>query len=187
MELKNIEFFGTPEGEIEIREYDKAPYTYTEKNIELTNAMWKRIENFYPDAASALRKEYSRYAGNRLNYVYRMVHRFIRCNFKEYDRTLDIDHNGLFYFEQVKCPLIGECLLWDIVCNPQFNCKLSSREMEIMELFYEGWKQEDIAEHLSISIRTVETHKSNAFRKVKVDSLANFVLYARKVNLFKNR
>lgn len=187
MRLSNIEFFGTPEGEIEVRELDKVPYRYTESDVELTNAMWNRIEAFYSAAAIALRKEYARYAGNIINYRYRMVHRFIRCNFKEYNRILDIDHNGFFHFEDVKCPLVGECLLWGIVCNPQFETALSSREMDVMKFFYEGYKAAEIAEMLSISIRTVETHKSNVFKKVKVNTLTDFNLNARKVNLFKDR
>lgn len=64
--------------------------------------------------------------------------------------------------------------------NP-FNA-LSKREVEIVRLITEELSNNDIAERLAISKRTVETHRKNIFKKTKVKSVIGLVLLA-----FKNK
>ena len=45
------------------------------------------------------------------------------------------------------------------------NASLSARELEIIELVAEGLTNQEIAERLTISKRTVDTHVSNVFTK----------------------
>ena len=45
------------------------------------------------------------------------------------------------------------------------NVSLSSRELEIIELVAEGLTNQEIAERLTISKRTVDNHVSNVFTK----------------------
>ena len=45
------------------------------------------------------------------------------------------------------------------------NVSLSSRELEIIELVAEGLTNQEIAERLTISKRTVDNHVSNVFNK----------------------
>ena len=94
---------------------------------------------------------------------------------------------GNFHFEEVECPLRGECTCEGTICKPAFNSTLSERELEIMGSFYKGMDENNIAEKYSISIDTVRTHKRNAFRRINVHSLAEFFQYARTHNLFKNQ
>ena len=64
-----------------------------------------------------------------------MVRRFCKCNFGELDNTSrDIDKKGGFNFERVKCPMRGECKYEGIICNPQFNSRISDAEMRVMRL-----------------------------------------------------
>jgi two-component system response regulator NreC len=55
---------------------------------------------------------------------------------------------------------------------------LSEREREIFQLVAEGHSNKDIAELLSISVATVETHRSHILQKLDVHSTAELVLYA---------
>ena len=55
---------------------------------------------------------------------------------------------------------------------------LTSRERGIVQLIAEGHSNKAIAGVLSISIKTVETHRSNVMHKLKFDSTASLVRYA---------
>jgi DNA-binding CsgD family transcriptional regulator len=55
---------------------------------------------------------------------------------------------------------------------------LSTREMEIIKLLCEAKVNKEIAAHLNISEKTVETHRTNIYRKVGVDSIVKLVLWA---------
>lgn len=55
---------------------------------------------------------------------------------------------------------------------------LTSRERGIVQLIAEGHSNKAIASVLNISIKTVETHRSNVMHKLKFDSTAALVRYA---------
>jgi len=55
---------------------------------------------------------------------------------------------------------------------------LTAREREIMQLCAEGYTNTAIAERLSISHRTVETHRTNLMRKLKLRSQTDLIRYA---------
>lgn len=55
---------------------------------------------------------------------------------------------------------------------------LGSREMEVLELAAKGMSNKDIAEHLALSERTVQTHLVSIFKKLSVSSRTQAVLYA---------
>lgn len=56
--------------------------------------------------------------------------------------------------------------------------KLSERELHILKLFAQGKTGNEIAEQLSISKKTVSTHKTNLMQKMNFSSIAELVLYA---------
>ena len=60
---------------------------------------------------------------------------------------------------------------------------LSKREVEIIKLITQEFSNEDIATHLAISKRTVETHRKNIFEKTKVKSVVGLVMLAIKNKL----
>lgn len=60
---------------------------------------------------------------------------------------------------------------------------LSRREVEIIKLITQEYSNEEIASHLSISRRTVETHRKNIFKKTKVKSIVGLVMLAIKSKL----
>ncbi len=55
---------------------------------------------------------------------------------------------------------------------------LSEREREIFQLIAEGHSNKEIAELLSISPATVETHRAHILQKLDLHSTAEIVLYA---------
>jgi two-component system response regulator NreC len=58
--------------------------------------------------------------------------------------------------------------------------KLTSREREVLHLAAEGHSSSEIAERLSISSRTVETHRANMMRKLDLHSQTDLIRYALK-------
>jgi DNA-binding NarL/FixJ family response regulator len=55
---------------------------------------------------------------------------------------------------------------------------LSPREREIVQLLAEGNNNKDIARLLDLSVKTIETHRSNIMRKMDFASFADLVRYA---------
>jgi DNA-binding NarL/FixJ family response regulator len=62
---------------------------------------------------------------------------------------------------------------------------LTQREKEILKLYVEGFSNQEVAEKLNISIRTVETHKNNIMQKFEFKSTVEMVKFALKNNLVK--
>lgn len=56
--------------------------------------------------------------------------------------------------------------------------RLTTREREVVQLLSEGMSNKEVAAALDISVRTVETHRSNIMRKLKLGSLSELVRYA---------
>ena len=55
---------------------------------------------------------------------------------------------------------------------------LTQREREILKLIAEGYKNKEIAEHLFISLKTVEKHRSNLMRKLDLHNTAALTAFA---------
>ncbi|WP_248926026.1 response regulator [Paenibacillus hamazuiensis] len=60
---------------------------------------------------------------------------------------------------------------------------LSDREKEIVALIAKGYSNKEIAEQLVISVKTVETHKSNVMEKLGLKTRPELVKYAAKKGL----
>ncbi len=55
---------------------------------------------------------------------------------------------------------------------------LTTREREILQLIAEGHLHQQIAQRLSISVRTVDTHRNNIMKKLDIHDTAGLVNYA---------
>lgn len=182
--LANIEFYNTPNGDVKIVGVDTPAQKYEPEFREFTDIFIETLMEFYPESYNTLYEHFKKSRANPNYHKYLIVHRFIRCNFGEYDRRSDIDHLGVFNFEEVKCPLRGECALQGVVCSPKFNNKLTERETEVMRLYCENKKEKEIGELLYVSPYTILKHKRNALAKLKLHSIKEFVIYAKNKNLF---
>jgi len=59
-----------------------------------------------------------------------------------------------------------------------FNQNLTDRQKEILQLITEGHPTKEIADTLCISVRTVERHKYNMMKELKLKTTADLVKYA---------
>ena len=81
-------------------------------------------------------------------------------------------------------PAIAQTLLEDYMRRlQQQNLKdsydlLTDREKEVLQLLAEGKSNKEVASLLSLSLYTVETHRSNLMQKLNLHSTAEIVLYA---------
>jgi DNA-binding NarL/FixJ family response regulator len=55
---------------------------------------------------------------------------------------------------------------------------LSPRERMVVQLISEGYSNKDMSKVLNLSIKTIETHRASAMRKLEVNSTAGLVRYA---------
>ena len=178
MELKNIEFYNTPSGDVIIAEINKPIRVLCEEDTELINSLLQIINDRWPIAYKRLSENYTKSERNIQHYNFRMVKRFLRCNCGEYDQNYyDIDAHGIFHFEEVKCPLRGECRDECIICKPEMNTKLTDREMDVFRLIAENYLMEEIADELHISIATVNRHRENIKAKLGLRSVKEMLTY----------
>lgn len=68
---------------------------------------------------------------------------------------------------------------------PLPSIQLSRRENEILLMCYKGLTNKEVAAKLNISVRTVETHKFNIFKKVGVNTTAELITFAYKAGLIR--
>ena len=60
----------------------------------------------------------------------------------------------------------------------EVNQTLSPRELEVLQLLSEGNNNKTVAEKLYISVKTVETHRSNIMTKLNLSNLQDLTRYA---------
>ena len=60
---------------------------------------------------------------------------------------------------------------------------ISSREKQILQMVIEGLSNQDIADKLFISIRTVESHKNHIMQKLGIKSMIELIKYAIRNNI----
>ncbi|MFQ5854459.1 MAG: response regulator [Anaerolineae bacterium] len=80
-------------------------------------------------------------------------------------------------------PAMTRALLKDLTPSPTSDEDpvepLTPREIEVLRLIAQGYTNRQIAETLTISIRTVETHRANLMGKLGLRSRVELVRYAR--------
>lgn len=52
---------------------------------------------------------------------------------------------------------------------------LTDREQEILQLIWSGLKNKEIAQRLKVSVKTVEAHRANMMKKVRVSNAAQLL------------
>ena len=178
MPMTAIEFYNTPEGTVMYKHVGGSVRELHEEDRDLIMELFAIIRDRYPRAFKALSDLYSKEETSRETFEFKIVSRFVRCNFGEFDmHTTDIDADGMFRFEEVKCPLRGECIYEGRICKPALDTKLSDREVEVLALIVKGKESEEIAEELHISPCTVARHRDNIKAKLKLRKLAQLVTW----------
>lgn len=104
------------------------------------------------------------------------------CDFNEVELAIDAIRTGDFYFSQ---ELLQQMFISRSDSHSQSQTdELSSREKEILVEICRGASNQEIADHLFISKRTVEKHRANLLLKTSSSNTASLVIYAVKNGLF---
>lgn len=95
---------------------------------------------------------------------------------------------SVFTGESVLHPVIAQKVLSRFASDkgkhePVQDIEISERELEILKLAAKGMSNQDIADSVFVSRRTVQTHLANIFRKMDVSSRTEAVLRSIKTGL----
>jgi DNA-binding NarL/FixJ family response regulator len=61
--------------------------------------------------------------------------------------------------------------------------QLTSRQREVLQLIAEGHTTKDISQRLNLSVRTVETHRTELMQRLDIHDVAGLVRYAIRTGL----
>lgn len=175
----NIEFYNCPDGAVMIQQDDLPIRELQETEHDLIQYILSGIRDRYtPATFEALSEKYSRNQLNRSFFEFNMAKGFVRCNWGEYDALKrDIDPQGNWNIEEVKCPLRGECQYEDRICKPTINRKLTAQENKVMKLIADGRQTNEIVNDLFISPATVARHRENIKNKLNLRGVAEITKY----------
>lgn len=85
-------------------------------------------------------------------------------------------YNGQIYICQEVKNIISVQMLGEDENVPGLN-QLSEREIEVINLIRDGLSSKEIATKLNIAIKTVEVHRHNILKKLKVKNTASLINY----------
>jgi two-component system nitrate/nitrite response regulator NarL len=98
------------------------------------------------------------------------------CGVDELVKAIENVFAGQSYFHPSVLDELSKHLL---LKNEGLFVRLTIREKEIISLMEKDRSNKEIADHLNISVRTVETHRKNIFRKTGTNSLLALVKWAK--------
>ncbi|MEJ2142857.1 MAG: response regulator transcription factor [Gammaproteobacteria bacterium] len=101
-------------------------------------------------------------------------------DFKDLITAIESVFSGKGFLSPGICMNVVSGYLGDAATDKQTSSfdSLTHREREILKLIAEGYKNRDISEYLSITIKTVEKHRSNLMKKLDLHSISALVTYA---------
>jgi two-component system, NarL family, nitrate/nitrite response regulator NarL len=99
-------------------------------------------------------------------------------------QSIEIVSNGEAFFSKEVSQMVLNEFVTKSNKNPlKSKGELSSRETEILVLVAKGRNTREIADILSLSQRTVETHREHIMKKLDLHTIADITRYAIKQNL----
>jgi DNA-binding NarL/FixJ family response regulator len=103
-------------------------------------------------------------------------------NTAELTKAVEAVMSGNTYFSAV----VQEKIIQSVIDGRKDHksAQLSNRELEILKLIFEEKSNQEIADVLFISLRTVETHKHNIMEKTGSKNMASLVKFAIREKLF---
>ncbi len=101
------------------------------------------------------------------------------CDFKEVEMAIDAVRNGEYYFSQ---ELLQQMVFQSSASQQDYD--LSQRERDILTEICNGESNQEIADRLFISKRTVEKHRANIMMKTGCGNTASLVVFAVKNGLY---
>ena len=92
--------------------------------------------------------------------------------FHELERAIRTVYEGGKYYSSFATHILTESIINPM---PEEGFEITPREKEILRLVANGQSTKQIASELNISIRTVESHRINMLRKLKVNNMAELI------------
>lgn len=105
------------------------------------------------------------------------AHGFITKNASEEEllEAIDVVVQGKRYLSKEVSDVLSNTLLQPAGASKQSFYGLSEREIEIIKLIAEGSTTSNIADLLHLSVKTVESHRRNIFKKLQVKNVAQLM------------
>ncbi len=94
----------------------------------------------------------------------------------------EVYDGGLYIEASLKEQLLHEMLAAKRRMD-KLNPKITQREMEVLKLIMEELNNQEIADRLFISLRTVETHRYNLLQKLNAKNTAGLLRIARQMGI----
>ena len=86
---------------------------------------------------------------------------------------LEVNDGKKYICDEIK-DIVSEQILEDDHSGPQIN-SLTDREIQIINLIKEGGTSREIGKELEITVKTVEVHRHNILKKLKLKNAASLV------------
>jgi len=80
-----------------------------------------------------------------------------------------------FFCNRILDQVITQPSTEEVTCEP---ADLSPREFEVLKLIIKGQRTVEIAENLSLSVHTINSHRKNILKKLNLKSPAELIVYA---------
>jgi two-component system response regulator NreC len=94
-----------------------------------------------------------------------------------------VSRGDLYVHPAMTRALLKETSLFPAIADPSVD-SLTPREIEVLRLIAKGYTNGQIAKELSLSVRTVESHRANLMGKLELRSRVELVRYAMDHGLF---
>ena len=92
-----------------------------------------------------------------------------------------------YYSDEIKNSLfdlyINESKTDEAIKTSVANEPLSEREIEVLKLITQEFSTSEIAEKLNVTVKTIESHRRNLYKKIKVKNVVGLAIYAVKNNI----
>ncbi|HPG08437.1 MAG TPA: response regulator transcription factor [Saprospiraceae bacterium] len=93
-----------------------------------------------------------------------------------------VSRGDTYYSQHVSQTILHQLIRGKTQSSPE-RSPLTKREIEVLRLIAEEYSNQEIADKLFISIRTVDTHRTNILEKLDLKNTAGLVRYAMKNKL----
>jgi DNA-binding NarL/FixJ family response regulator len=98
---------------------------------------------------------------------------------EEIIEAINTVHNKGFYFnEHLSVTLIKQLVGPGHDNTPQPNIELNDREIEVLKLVCQEYSNQEIADKIFLSVRTVEGYRARLFEKTGSKNLVGLVIFA---------
>ena len=140
----------------------------TPEERDIVRSMYANIRRIFPEAMERLESIYESSRLNKPFFEFKVVDRFVRCNFGEPDFLHPDVEKDIFNLEEVKCPLRNICEHEHVICKPKAILGIKGEELKVAKLYAKGCLPGEIAEELGKSEGTCKTQLNRICKKLQL-------------------